>query len=571
MRRELYWCILFVSLMFLSASCIKDSFDDSLYVDTKNRICFGMNDAYIDVNAATKATAVTSLDEFYVSAVVGSAGSESSAWASTLFTKVSGSSPAVYSGNKYWPASNPSYKFYASNMSLSFASAGTTVSASNTTDVVCAYLSNPSYKDLNTLVFEHVFARLGNFTVSSEGGYTLSNIVINIIPKVSGTYNLRTKEWTSTSVGSSVVLASSIGSSNHDLFLVPGTYRITASWRASLGTYSEDFSGKYVDVELPAGLISNITLSLTGDGSKIKFSVAMSDWSSIDIAKMPATTPPPLFRVSSSKLVEFSPGHLQAHICERNTNLTDVYNGFLGRADKWRFADPEWDYSTSPELTVNSWTSHYSYCGNTAQVSTYGLCYINSASNAIYTGVNPTSLKVEYGSIPELIRDCGDGWELLTNSEWTYLCNTRSTGITVNGVNNARYTMARIRSDVDGGVLGLILFPEGYSGGTPSGVTWGTVNSPSNYSTQCTASGWDALYEAGCVFLVALGDRNSSSIKYGQNDPNYTLSAYWAKNASGNNSYAYRLIFSSYNTCSLNINTTSVGSACGIRLVRVYN
>ena len=50
----------------------------------------------LDLSVETKATAVTSLSSFYVSAVTGSAGSEASAWNSVQFSQVPGSSPACY-------------------------------------------------------------------------------------------------------------------------------------------------------------------------------------------------------------------------------------------------------------------------------------------------------------------------------------------------------------------------------------------------------------------------------------------------------------------------------------------
>ena len=572
--------ICFASFLLVVFSCSKQDTDivSSEHVSERvpssleGQVIFSLGEGFpVSVDAATKAQTVSESDlnsGFNVSCVKGTPGSDVSVWTSTLFEKVGN----YWTGGKWWPNTDESYRFYAvypSSYSISYASSGSTIAASNSNDVVVAYKASSTFNDVNELEFEHIFARIGDVTVVSDGGYDLSNISITIVPKVSGTYNLRTKAWSSVTAGSSTVIGSSVGTVNRDLLLVPGTYEVTASWTASHGSYSENFSGMVLNVNLPVGKISNITFGLTGDGPTVNLSVSMSNWSSTSSVAIPPTEAPYLFRVASNKLVEFSPGHLQAHISACNSNLSGIYQGRLGAADMWRFADPEWDYSTSPYLTVGSWTSHFSYCGNTALVSTYGLFYCGSAYDSSYTGTNPTSLKENYGSIPELVRDCGEDWDLLTNSEWSYLCNSRTTGVTVNGVSNARYTMAKIRSDVDGGVLGLILFPEGYSGGTPDGVAWGTINGASKFDTQCTASGWDALSKAGCVFLVALGDISGYSVSLGQG-ASYTIGTYWAKNATGSNNWAYSLIFSSYNG-SLNVGNVSVGGKYGVRLVRVYD
>ena len=108
-------------------------------------------------------------------------------------------------------------------------------------------------------------------------------------------------------------------------------------------------------------------------------------------------------------------------------------------------------------------------------------------------------------------------WHLLTNDEWGYVFKTRSAS-TVNGTANARYAIAYINT---GGtnVYGFILFPDTYTAGTPSGVTWGTINSgigagagSSATWTVCTLEGWNALESAGCVFLPAAGWRGGTTI-----------------------------------------------------------
>lgn len=248
-----------------------------------DEIVFGA-DAHIEAQtkASSGTTETTSLTSFYVSAVTGSAGSESSAWTSTQFTQVTGSSPATYKGAKMWPASNPSYKFYASNRPLTYAAGGTTVSATNTTDVVCAYLTNGTYKTKNTLTFEHIFARFGRVDVAAESGYTISNISIRITPKTGGTYNLRTGAgktdgtgWSSVTTGSATVVANATGANANDIYLVPGTYEVKATWTATQSGTSITYTDKVVNVPIVGGKTNVVSIVL---GGEILFGVDLEEY-----------------------------------------------------------------------------------------------------------------------------------------------------------------------------------------------------------------------------------------------------------------------------------------------------
>lgn len=99
-------------------------------------------------------------------------------------------------------------------------------------------------------------------------------------------------------------------------------------------------------------------------------------------------------------------------------------------------------------------------------------------------------------------------WRTLTKEEWLYIANTRQT-FPVNGVEHARYVLSFINDDTTP-VLGLIIFPDNYVGGTPEGVTWGSINGSmiaGDLSTAgtCSTAGWAALEAAGCVFLPNCG------------------------------------------------------------------
>lgn len=267
----------------------------------RERITFAAADESGLFSVSTKADEVTALSAFYVSAVTSSAGVEASAWNSTEFSLVPASDPATYAANKFWPSSNPSYLFYASNLPLLFDAGGTTVSASNTADVVCAYMTEPAYEQRNTLAFEHIFARIGEVSVTAQDGYTISNLTITVTPKVSGTYNLRTGAgqtdgtgWSSTVDANEAtticartegIAPSSSYTQSNDVWLVPGTYTLTAGWTATKDDYTQSFSEITATVNLVAGKVNSISAGIVGNATQITLGVSLTAWSgnSIDV------------------------------------------------------------------------------------------------------------------------------------------------------------------------------------------------------------------------------------------------------------------------------------------------
>ena len=253
-------------------SCAKELTDLPDITSDSEAISFGMDGSF-SAKVQTKATEVTSLSSFYVTAVTGSAGSESQVWNSVQFNQVPGSSPATYAGDKFWPSSDPGYKFYGSNVALNFAAGGTYVNASNATDVVCAYLSSPTYKTKNTLTFEHIFARLCRVDVAAQTGYTVSNISMYITPKTGGTYNLRTGAghtdgtgWSSVVSGSATLISDKTGATNNDIYMVPGNYSITCTWTATDASgASVTHTNKSSTLPIKGGATNNISVVLGGD------------------------------------------------------------------------------------------------------------------------------------------------------------------------------------------------------------------------------------------------------------------------------------------------------------------
>lgn len=285
--------VLPVLLTVALLSCAKQEYAEK---DTEIRFVAAGLDNEFDVT--TKATAIVTddLTEFYVAATSGSVGSESSEWTSCRFSGTPGEAFRADEPRKWWPHDNPGYKFYGSTLPIVFNAGGSYVEADNSTDVVCAYLPNPAYLDLNTLTFNHIFARVGAFTVSAAEGYTISSATITLTPKVSGTYNLRTGAgqtdgtgWSSTSNGSATNLigsfstitygtANASSTSANDIYIVPGTYTLTATWTATRDDYTETFSSIDVNASFTAGKVNILSTILGGLAEEVVFTVNVTPW-----------------------------------------------------------------------------------------------------------------------------------------------------------------------------------------------------------------------------------------------------------------------------------------------------
>lgn len=225
----------------------------------------------------TRAAAVTTLDSFNVLA---ENGTPAQVWSLTEVTK-SGSN---YNTGKMWPSTDQQYSFYASNISLSYNTAGTTVSPSNAeTDVVVAYsaYSAANYRQAVPLTFNHIFARVGKVTIPAPAGYSIEVSEVKINGGTAGTYNLKDNAWTAKSEASYKALH--VG--DNDLYIVPNDCLISVTYTLTKGDYVKTFT-KTGTVSIAQGQINNITATPTivGDegASDIVFTVSLTPWGSKD-------------------------------------------------------------------------------------------------------------------------------------------------------------------------------------------------------------------------------------------------------------------------------------------------
>ena len=414
----------------------------------------------LDVSVETRATPVTELATFNVLASTGSAGSESQAWAPVAVTK----SGSTYLTGKYWPAADPSYHFYASNAALTFAAAGSTVTADGSTDVVCAYLPSPAYGEPNALTFDHIYARVGSFSVATQSGYEISAVSATLKNGVSGgTYNLRTGAWSGLSAASDRACASFTGgtssqSSSNDIWLVPGTYTISVSYTLTKGEYVVPFT-KTGSVTLVAGKTNNIsTTAVGGSASEIVFSVSLTSWSpnSIDMDWTPTFAG-----------LEIAPGPL-------------YYNGTSFEVkDSWNYD------SYNSVYGVNSGSTYFNFIQLGQVFDSDGGSFSKSS-----------------GSIDNA--NTINGWRVPTLDEWASIVGTTRAGSTVNGSAGKHYALIKLTGVTHAGSgtpNGLLIFPDGK---TISGKALSGVDNTTQ-TTGVTLSELNTYLNQGCAFLSASG------------------------------------------------------------------
>ena len=477
----------------------------------------------VTATVSTKATAVTATDlntnGFKVNAVAGSAGADTEVWSNQLFEKVED----AWEQDKWWPNSDGSYRFYATyptSYAMTFAAGGPTISASNAHDIICAYAASPTYKSVNTLSFDHIFARLSTVTVSMVSPYTISNMSIMITPKVSGTYNLYTGAgqtdgtgWSSTVEGSATNIATAafsegVSTTSNDIYLVPGTYTLSATWTATKDNYTQTFTNKTVDVDLVAGKTNNIAASLTGDGTEIQFNVSVTAWSdnAVNAGTFPVV-PPRVFGNFGGYMVSGS-------------NLQWDGTTFV--------IHDEWDYSCNKTATgagenpaEGSILLRYAQLGRF--FDTKGSSYSLS-----------TDLDVDYGGSKVSYRGYDD-WVLPSCEVYlTMLNNGEHTrpGSTVNGNSSIHWAYVVVSDGVylnNNPARGYLFFPDGLT--INGGGTFVTYDSSSN-ENSLTKDQLEEYINAGCAFIPFV----SSSYNYVMDIISSTQQAYWAM-GSGDGAY----------------------------------
>lgn len=258
-----------------AAACSKEmrvSSAQEFSSEEEKEICFDVN--YGGAFIATKITEVNrdNLASFNLMATTGSAGAETQQWS---VTATKNASSGQYTTGKYWPSTDPSYHFYASNAPLNFSADGPWVTVDSSSDVVCTSNYSPNYNDVNSLTLSHILARVGNVEVTSANGYEVGVGGISVLEtRTSGTYNVRTSTWSGQSGAASAPLT--VG--DNDYLLLPGSYTIQVTYTLTKGDYTGTFTNSG-EVALVAGKTSNIKVNLAADPAvPLNFTVSVEAW-----------------------------------------------------------------------------------------------------------------------------------------------------------------------------------------------------------------------------------------------------------------------------------------------------
>jgi hypothetical protein len=220
------------------------------------------------------------------------------------------------------------------------------------------------------------------------------------------------------------------------------------------------------------------------------------------------------FSVSGSKQVYFSMGNLQykastntwrfapyqySYIGSNNENASSTYSGWI---DLFGWGTSGYDHGAvcyQPWSTSQTYSDYFAYGSYTYNLNDQ-TGHADWGYNAISNGGNIVNQ-----------------WRTLTESEWNYVLNTRSTA------SGKRYAKAIVN-----GVNGVILLPDDWS------TSYYSLNSTNNVGASfsnnvITSSQWsNSLQNHGAVFLPVAGYRNGT--EYVEDG----WASYWTATHSGN-------------------------------------
>ena len=204
--------------------------------------------------------------------------------------------------------------------------------------------------------------------------------------------------------------------------------------------------------------------------------------------------PPPAFSVSADKQITFSAGNLQ----------------YTQSTNTWAFAEHQYDFLGNANITSdNAVADRIDLFGWSADNTTAPFGIRLSTDNADYAGAF-----VDWGT-NAIGTYAPNTWRTLTLDEWKYLLTTRANAAERMGV--ARINLNDAGSEFANGV---ILLPDDWT--CPAGVTFKSGSAASDskaaygeYQTFTLAQ-WQALEEAGAVFLPAAGDWSSANTYVGR-------------------------------------------------------
>ena len=131
--------------------------------------------------------------------------------------------------------------------------------------------------------FKHIFGCIGRVTLVAESDWSISDVSVTIEAVTGGTYDIHTGDghadrtgWSELVTESAYAIAPSApGTWDLGVFLVPGTYQVTASWKATSGSFVDSYRDMSATVTVRAGESQDITVTL---GGRLVFSTSVVGW-----------------------------------------------------------------------------------------------------------------------------------------------------------------------------------------------------------------------------------------------------------------------------------------------------
>ncbi len=255
--------------------------------------------------------------------------------------------------------------------------------------------------------------------------------------------------------------------------------------------------------------------------------------------------------------IQFSPGNLQFNAAKGSHECAD------GKTQKgtWRFAPNQWtcvgyDNGNISE-SYNGWIDLFGWA--TSGWDSGAKAYQPWSSSTDYTDyldahfdLNDGHEYADWGVYNQIGDDAPGTWRTLTTSEWKYLLNERSLAGNLRG------------HGVVNGVRGYILLPDDWITPNCLSFEWGTDGYPGTtdwYANVFNGKDWEAMEEAGAIFLPAAGFRNGTDAG-GMENYGY----YWSGHRSA--VYGFYFFFMSSDASTSSGYYNSYGRS--VRLVKAY-
>lgn len=318
-------------------------------------------------------------------------------------------------------------------------------------------------------------------------------------------------------------------------------YTYTKSGTGEIRLHAKSSTERWA-ILLPQDEVTTATAYASGYTTTSAFTVPAVDVNNynntgVDVALTAGSTKGAFTINTSGDQVFFSQGNLQAVFASANTSTCT-----------WQFAANQWDFignataNTAVDdnvVTTAGTVDLFGWVGASSSLAAYGINKDKTTGG--YGNSDSEALKEDWGST------MGSGWRTLTNEEWGYLFNTRTT------TSGVRFAKATVNS-----VSGVILLPDDWS---TSYYSLNSTNGGSYSSNTINSTNWTNNLEAhGAVFLPAAGERSSYNVsEYG------TKGRYWSSTPY-NASQAYYVTFTSNAVTPQN--TESRFRGCSVRLVR---